>query len=228
MLITILACSLFPATDAAVAAPLELASSSEALASLVLQPAALPIGTEGGEFSYTYVELGATQLDLDDDSLTDEDVDSFYLKASLALGMFHIFASYEDQELDFQDTSTDLYTLGAGVHFPVAPKLDVLAEVAWIYNDLTSDISQLDDTTDGWGGRAGVRWMALPWDRGGLELNGNLLYIDLENRLASDDDATTGWDVGTQVHFLKLFSVGAAYAIIDDDDRVSVNARVSF
>jgi hypothetical protein len=106
------------------------------------------------------------------------------------------------------------------------PKLDVLGEAAWLYSDLSSDLSTLDDTTDGFEGKAGVRWMPLVWGGGGCELNGNLVYVDLENRLASEDDAT-GWEAGVQVHFLRLFSVGAMYSILEDDDRVSANVRVS-
>ena len=59
-----------------------------------------------------------TTLNVDDIQGSDEDVDIWYLRAQLALfGFLYIYGGYEDQELDFQDTSTDLYRLGAGVHF---------------------------------------------------------------------------------------------------------------
>lgn len=179
------------------------------------------------DFSYTYIEIGATQLSPDDTSVTDEDVDSYYGRASLGIGIFHLFGSYENQALDFMDTSTDLYKLGVGLHFPIMRKLDILAEGAWLYSDVSSDISNLDDTTEGFEGRAGLRWMPLLWNGGGVELDGNIVYIDLPNRLASEEEST-GWEAGGRVHFLRLFSVGAMYGIIEEDDYVSINARVSF
>ena len=178
-------------------------------------------------FSYTFIEVGASSLNPDDTSVTNDNVDSYYLRASLGLGMFYLFGSYEDQSLDFQNTSTDLYRLGAGLHFGLTPKLDLVGEAAWLYSDMSSDISALDDTTDGFEGRAGARWMPLDWSGGGLELDGNLIYVDLENRLASDDTGT-GWEAGARLHFLRLFSVGAMYSIVDSDDVVSINARLSF
>jgi hypothetical protein len=190
-------------------------------------PAAAADSSKAANFSYTYVEIGATSLNPDDTSLTNDNVDTYYIRGSLGLGMFHIFAAYENQSLDYQDTSGDLYRLGAGLHVEVGPKLDLVGEAAWLYSDLSSDLSTLDDTTDGFEGKVGARWMPLPWDGGGLELDGNFLYVDLDNRLASDDIGS-GWEAGAQLHFLQMFSVGAMYSIVDSDDKVAINARMSF
>ena len=176
-------------------------------------------------FSYTYLEVGATQFNVD---TIDETADIYYGRGSLGLfGFLYVFGEYQNQAVDFQDTKTDLIELGVGAHFSVMPKLDLVGEIGWLYNDITSDLSQLDDTTNGYEVRVGARWMVMDWDGGGLELNGGLGYIDLENQLASDD-ASNIWDVGARVHFLKHVSIGAGYAMQGEDDQVNLNARFSF
>ena len=197
----------------------------------VALPANLPVATEDApekaKISYTYIEVGWASLTLDDNSVTNDDVNTWYVRASLGLGLFHVFGGYENQAIGFKDTSTNLYQLGAGVHFGLTPKLDLVGEAAWLYSDMSSDLSTLDGTTDGFEGRAGARWMPMLWNGGGFELDGNFIYVDLENRLASDDSGT-GWEAGAQVHFLEMFSMGATYSVVDSDDTMSINARWSF
>lgn len=190
-------------------------------------PAAAPSWEERSNFSYTYVEIGATTLDLDETTSTKDSVDTYYFRASLGLGLFHIFGAYEYQTFNYQDTRGDLYRLGAGAHLELTKGLDAVGEAAWLYSDLSSDLSTLDGSSNGFEGKAGLRWMPLPWDGGGLELDGNFVYVDLENRLASND-AGSGWEAGAQLHFLEMFSMGLVYSIVDNDDKVSINARFSF
>ena len=205
----------------------EEATAELALASTLLAPQSEGVGPasdDASPFSYTFVEVGATKLDVD--SANDE-ADVYYLRGSLALGVFHVVASYANQDIDFQNTSADVLTLGAGAHFSLSPQLDLTGDVSWIYNDVSSDISSYDGSDSGFIVRAGPRWMPLDWDGGGLELNGEALYVDIDNRIASDPEAW-GWGAGARLHFLRLFSVGLNYSILEDDDEVSVNARVSF
>ena len=181
--------------------------------------------SDGYDFSYTYVEVGGRQLDVD---AVDETADIYYGRASLSLlGFLYVFASYENQSVDFQDTSTDLWNLGVGAHMNLRPKLDLFAEVAWLYSDLSTDVANIDETTDGYRVFGGARWMVLPWSGGGLELNGGVGYTDLENRLASDDTASE-WELGARGHFMKFLSVGLTYTGLEDDDMLSVDARFSF
>jgi hypothetical protein len=88
-------------------------------------------------------------------------------------------------------------------------------------------LAGLDDSANGFEARVGARWMPLLWDGGGLELDGNIVYVDLSNRLGSDS-YVTGWEAGARFHFLRLLSVGAMYGMLGQDDEVNVNARVSF
>lgn len=188
-------------------------------------PTAPVLAGDEWDFSYTFVEVGAVKYDVDN---ADDDVDIYYGRASLELfKIFHVFGEYQNQSTDFANTDTDLFSLGVGAQLGILPKIDVFGEVAWLYNDVSSDLDELDDTNSGYELFAGARWMALPWERGGLEINGGLGYVDLKNSLASDDEAVE-WELGARAHFLKLLSVGLTYAMIEDDDAILGNVRVSF
>ena len=190
-----------------------------------VEPSAPEEGTAASLLSYTFIEIGGTQYDVD---AFDETSDVYYGRASIGLfGFLYAFGEYQNQSSDFQNTDTDVIALGAGAHFAVMPKLDIFGELSYLYYDISSDLSTLDDTTEGYEAAAGARFMVLPWDGGGIEVNGKVNYIDLGD-VAGDDYSETGWEVGARVHFLRLFSIGASYAEIEDDDEASINARVSF
>jgi opacity protein-like surface antigen len=175
-------------------------------------------------FSYTFLELGYSSTKLD---AIDDDAKGLTGRASLGLFDFlYVFLDYSNQTTDFQNTNADLYGLGAGAHFSVMPQLDLVGEAAWISNDIGSDLSTLDESNDGWTAMAGARWMPLPWEGGGLELDGGYRWIDLKGLLS--DEQTGAWEVGARVHFLKHLSVGANYSFLEDDKQWGVNARVSF
>lgn len=179
-------------------------------------------------FSYTFVEIGTNFYDPDfDSSVDDDDVDSYYGKASLNLfKFFYLFAGYENQNFEFEDTDADLIRLGVGGHVSVTPKLDLQADIAWLYADIASDLDELDDT-NGYEVRGGARWMPFAWSGGGVELNGGLTYQGIDYEI-TDDDGLFGWDAGVRVHFLRLLSVGASYGMLEDTDVVMLNGRVSF
>ncbi len=183
---------------------------------------ALPQEGDGYDFSYTFLELGYAQTDIDNLS---EDADNYYLAGSLGLGMFQIVAGYENTDLDVDDLSADTFRLGAGAHFGLTPTLDLQGDISWLFTDLSSN--NFDDSGSGYEVRGGLRWMALPWSSGGLELAGNLLYRDHENALATSPDQL-GWELQARAHFISLLSVGASYIERDGDDAtVLINARVS-
>ena len=105
--------------------------------------------------------------------------------------------------------------------------LDALAEASWVYNDVSSDLEDLDDSNSGYRLFGGARWLVLPWDGGGVELEGGAGYLDLENNLASEDESFF-WEHGARLHFLRWFSVGASYTMLEDDQALAANARFSF
>ena len=158
----------------------------------------------------------------------DTEADIYYLEGSLGLFDFlYLFGSYQNQDFDIQDTDADLWTLGIGGHLDVTNRVNVLGELSYLFTDVSSSINELEDSNSGYRLYGGARWMALPWNRGGLEVAGGLGYLDLKDRPASDDSVFL-WDLGLRAHFIKLLSVGAFYEMQGDDDQVSVNVRVSF
>ncbi len=176
-------------------------------------------------FSYTFLEVGATRFDVDN---FDEKADIYYGRAQLGLLKYlYIFGGYENQATDFEDTSTDLFRAGVGGHLPVGARVDLVGDVAWLWSNIDSDLDELDDTNTGAEFHLGGRWMPVLWDGGGLEVHGGGVYVDLKDRLASDDEAL-GWEAGLKVHFLRMLGGGAVYTMLEDDYSVGVNARVSF
>ncbi len=172
----------------------------------------------GTPFSYTYLELGITQFDVDD---VDDEADTYYARGSVGLFDFlYAFGQYENQDFDIEDGDRDLITVGAGAHFGILHNLDLIAEIGWLFTD-----SDFDDDS-GIVASGGARWMALPWTNGGLELNGEIGYYGIDN--FGSDDKPVYWEVGARFHFLTAFSVGAAYQKIEDDDQLIGNVRFSF
>jgi hypothetical protein len=214
----------------ATTAPEAPTSLTAELAALPAAPAAAPQeGKEPWDFSYTFVELGLNFYtpDASFDDFEDE-VDSWYGLASLGLfDLLYVFGGYENQDFDFEDSSTDIYTLGVGAHLDLMNRLDLTGDIAWLYSDLSSDLGELDDTNSGYKIRVGGRWMPIQFGRGGLEVTGGITYRDLKNQIASDDEQF-GWDLGARLHFLKLFSIAGSYWQLEDDDGILANLRVSF
>ena len=187
-------------------------------------------GEDDPVFSYTYIEVGAARLDVDDFEDVGDEADIYYGRAQIGLfRYFYLLGGYENQAADFEDTSTDLIRLGVGAHYPVGSRVDLVGEVAWLWADIDSDLSEIDDTNTGAEFRLGGRWMPVMWDDGdgGLEVHGGGVYVDLKDRIASDDEAF-GWEAGLRVHFLRMLSVGASYMMLEDDDQVGASVRVSF
>jgi hypothetical protein len=204
------------------AAPLSLAAELEAA-----RPHAAAVAqdepSEEWDFSYTFVEIGARRFNLDE---IDDTADTYFGKASLGLFDFlYLFLGYENLSTDFENADTDLWQLGAGVHFDVAPRLDLTADIAWLRSDLSSD--SFDETSNGHQLRAGARWMPIPFASGGLEIEGHGIWVDLDDSYLSDN-SVLGFDIGARLHFLKFLSVGAYYEMLDKDDSASINARFSF
>ena len=168
--------------------------------------------------SYTFIEVGATRLDLED---LDDEADTYYGLASLGLFDFlYVFLGYENQSVDFDDASTDLWSLGLGGHFGLTDQLDLVADAAWLYSDLNGDT--IDEEDSGFKLRGGARWRPIDL----LELESHAIFFEMDDSLMSDD-SFAGFDAGARVH-LGPFSIGAMYEMLDDDDKAGINARFSF
>jgi hypothetical protein len=189
-------------------------------------PAKLPFAADdkgSSLLSYTYAELGYERTDVD---VIDDNADALYVKGSFNfLKFFNVVAGIERAETNFDNVTVDSYWVGAGAHFSILPQLDALGEATVIYNRFDSD-SFSSDTDTGYSVYLGGRWIALPWDRGGLEIDGGYRYTNVDSM--ASESVTNAWEVGARAHFIKFLSVGVAYAFIDDDRRATVNVRFSF
>jgi hypothetical protein len=172
-------------------------------------------------FSYSYIEIGATSYDAED---FDDEADTYNAELSLQVfRIFNIFLGYET--LDFDNLDVDLWTLGAGVHFSILPKLDLTGDLAWIGSSLDGDL--IDEDTNDIQLRLGARWMLLHRESWGLEAFGRAVGISRDDDVY-DDDNVTGFDLGARLHFAKRFSVAAEYSMLEDDDQLGFSARFSF
>lgn len=209
-------------------------TSAPVLPALFSAPPRSPLQSAGERdlLSYTFLEAGYFSTDLDGfDDATDA------VQARLSIGLFdflYVFGEYTAESLDavqnansLGEIDNDAIALGAGAHFALGSNLDLVGEAAWLYNDLQSDqLSNLDDTNNGWTAFAGARWLALPWSGGGLELNGGVRWTDQVTLLT--DDEVNSWEAGARVHLLSALSVGARYIVHEDDSTWGVNVRLSF
>ncbi len=204
----------------------------ETLTGPMLPGTATALAEEESAFSYSYVEVGYSNTEVD---TYDSDSDAVFGRASFELfKLFYVFLDYSAQSLDDvsfggsnDDVDADSYGLGFGAHFTISPKLDLLAETSWIYSDLSSDtIEDLDDSDTGWTLYGGARWMPIAWEGGGLEAAGGYRWIDNESILS--DDQVNAVELGARAHFLRMFSVGGKYIYLEDDEQYRFDLRFSW
>jgi hypothetical protein len=195
-----------------------------------IEPSTLLIPQDTDEediFSYSYIEIGATSYDAESlgDEEFDDEADAFNAELSLEIfRIFNVFLGYET--LDFDNLDVDFWTLGAGVHFSVLPKLDLTGDIAWISTALDGGDNFDEDTSD-IQARIGARWMLLLRESWGLEAFGRVTSLTRDDDIY-DDDNFVGFDLGARLHFAKRFSVAGEYSAIEDDDQVGFSARFSF
>lgn len=190
----------------------------------LFQPAPVLQDEDGAiELSYTYFELGFTQFDPDQ---IDDEADAYYAKASIEIAFLYLFGSYQKQEFDLNNLEANNLQLGLGAHFDLGERLDLQADLAWLYSDFEADGTNFGGSEDGYQLRVGLRWLLLPWNNGGLEAEGNLMYRDLDNGI--NEDGAFGGQLGARVHFISILSIGAMYTQLESDSEVGFNARLSF
>ena len=175
-------------------------------------------------FSYSYAEIGYARTKLSDIS---DHSNTGFIEGSIGfLKHFRIFGGYMREDTDFDNASLDGYELGGGVHFGVLPKLDLVGDIAWMFNNIDSDSLFTGDNENGVMIFAGARWMVLPDLMGGLEVNGGLRYSDVTSLASSK--VGTALELGGRIHFSRLLSLGLTFDYRESDQRVALDARFSF
>jgi len=210
------------APETAASPPLP-ASLSPDFAAVLYEPVAPVQDAEVFDFSYTYLEVGFNRYD--PDKLVEKS-DAYYVRGSVEIAFFYLFGQYQRQDfggaLDIKNSNIDL---GAGLSFDVGDRLDLQADIAWLFSDVSSSLGSLDASHNGYQLRGGGRFLLVPWDGGGLEGEANLVYRDIDNKLYSD--GAFGGQIGARFHLMKLLSLGVMYTRVKDDTELGFNARVS-
>jgi hypothetical protein len=187
------------------------------LAALLVAMLSLPaLAAEGPR--YTYGELGYQRVDFDNFS---EDEDAGYLNGSLALDdRLFLVADGSYGTIDASGTNIDITTLDAGLgfHIPLNPKVDFVAQVAYVWWKVDAG-NFGDDDNDGVGLRGGLRAMVTPK----LELNGGAEYVDL----SGGDDNTSAY-FGAVYNFTEVLAVSGKVDVGDNLTTYGVGIRMYF
>lgn len=173
--------------------------------------AAAPFAASAAEgVSYNYVEGGYTATNIDG-----PDFDGWALKGSVAIHPnFHLFADYQDQELDDFDVGIEQWRVGVGYNHELSQRVDLLTRVA--YENAKVEGFRSDD---GYSVEVGVN-SALTNRLNGYALAG---YEDGDNY-----DGEFYGRLGAQVKFTPNWSASADVKLIDGDTQWFVGPRFSW
>ena len=182
------------------------------LGSLMLAVAPLAAMADG--MSYSYVDAGYAQTDIDG---VGPSADGFGLRGSVGFAQnWFAFADYSSQSVQ----GIDLESIGVGLggHYGLTDALDLVGRVGYfeVNLDAPGGISADDD---GYSLDLGLRGRVTE----GVELEGGVNYTDLSE--GGDDTALF---VGGRFHFNKTWAVGAEYASGDDSSSIIAYVRASF
>ncbi|MGE0030758.1 MAG: outer membrane beta-barrel protein [Steroidobacteraceae bacterium] len=174
--------------------------------------AAAPFAAQAEEMSYSFVDLGYAETDIDNGPTGD----GFGARGSVGFAEnFFVFADYLNQ--DIAGIDFDLYSVGLGGRLEIAESVDLVGKVGYLEANGEAGGFTADDS--GYLVSAGVR--ARPAQQ--FELEGNVIYRDLGG--GADDTAVA---VGARYFFTDMFAVGAEYELSDDADTWFAGIRLSF
>lgn len=163
------------------------------------------------QLGYTYLDAGYVSLDYDN-----ADGDGWGMAASLAMtDRLHVYGAYENGEIEpdgFFGGNLDYtsYAAGLGLNLPVAPLVDVVGRVGYVY----AEVEDFDDS--GVGLFAGLRGRVATQ----FELEGGVDYVDLDD--AGDD---TAFSLAGRWYFADEFALGAGVTQGDDATTWSLRLR---
>ncbi len=179
-----------------------------------LMLAALPLASHAEDMSYSFVDLGYVETEIDG---VGPSLDGFSLRGSVGFAEHYFaFAEYSSQSVSGIDL--DVTAVGLGGHYGLSDNLDLVGRAGWFKADVSGGGTSFDD--DGYLLSAGLRGKIGE----NVELEGNVIYTDLGG--SNGDDTAVA--VGGRYFFTKNFAVGAEYQHGDDSSSVLVGVRFSF
>lgn len=200
--------------------------------------AAAPFSASADALSYTYVEGGWTQLQLDNGGGSKPRLDGGYIRGSVAIAeQVHVFGGYTAVTKTYNHNYYDIAVrikqkvqspeLGIGYHMPWTDRVDFTADAAWVRLDeefkMSFDGRQVDRLKDHTNvGRVtmGIRGkpsrMTEAWAKAG--------YMDGGNEFKGTWVGT----VGGQINFTKTWGLVGEISGYRDVTQYSAGVRASF
>ena len=176
--------------------------------------AAAPLAAMADDMSYSYVDLGYAQSDIDG---VGPSADGFGLRGSIGFAQnWFAFAEYAAESV--QGIDIDTISVGLGGHYNFTEGLDLVGRVGYFEVNLDAG-GGLNADDNGFLVDAGLRGRA----GDAVELEGGVRYTDL-----SDGGDDTGFYVGGRFHFNKTWALGAEYQDGSDSSAILAYVRASF
>jgi hypothetical protein len=186
------------------------------LGGLIAAIAALPLAASAEQMSYTYVDLGYINTELDDGAF-DVDGDGFALRGLLQVHEnFFVFAEHENIGYDFDVDGTSWH-VGGGGRWPLSESLDVVGRLGFVKAEV--EVGQFDADDDGFALGARLRGAVAPR----FELEGGIDYVNLDD---SGDD--TSLVLEGRYFFLPQLAGGLLLGFNSDATTIGVGARYTF
>ncbi len=177
------------------------------IASSVL--AAIPLASHADAMSYSFVDLGYVETDIDGVGPT---ADGFALRGSVGFAEHYFaFAEYSSQSISGFDI--DLTTVGLGGHYGLSDNLDLVGRAGWFRADASGFGANVDD--DGYMLSAGLRGKA----GDSVELEASVIHTDLGG---------PAFAVGGRYFFTSNFAIGAEYQQGDAASTILLGVRFAF
>lgn len=172
-----------------------------------------PLAAQADGFSYSYLEGGFAQLDVDGVS---SKLDGYYLRGSVGFAE-HFFAAADYLDASKGGFDTQIYSVVLGGHLPLSDQIDLTGRAGYAGSEAGAYGFNASD--DGYVIGAGLRGRVA--ER--FELEGNVNYYDF-----SDSGGETVVGVAARYHFTDQFALGAEYQHFDGADLWGLGVRWSF
>jgi hypothetical protein len=185
-----------------------------------LMLAAVPLAVQADDMSYSYIEGGYTEADLDNVA----DGDGFSVRGSVSFSEnFFVFGEYATFGFP-GSVDLDQISAGLGGHLDISDRVDLVGRVG--YTELDLSVPGFGSgSVDGFLVSAGIRGQVSD----SFELEAHAVHTDL----GSDGGDSTGFVVGGRYFFTESFAAGLEYRTGDelggaDLDVIFVGVRFTF
>jgi hypothetical protein len=172
-----------------------------------------PLAAQSEGLSYSYLEGGFAQLDVDGVS---SKLDGYYLRGSVGFAE-HFFAAADYLDASKSGLDAQIYSVVLGGHFPLSDQVDLIGRAGYAGSEAGEYGYNASD--DGYVVGAGLRGRLAEH----FELEGNVNYYDFSD---SGNDTVIG--VAARYYFTDQFALGADYQHFDGADLWGLGVRWSF